>query len=229
MKPSIALITGAGRGIGRATALALKQAGYDLLLTARTKRDLDQTAELAGGATILAGDVSSPAHVKRLIVRAASLGKLEVIVNNAGYAPALSIEQMSLAEWDKILAVNLSAMVYVCKFAWPVLVKQKGGVIINISSMASRDPFAGLGPYGAAKAGVNIFSLDLARQGKAHGIRVHTIAPGAVETSMLRKLLSPKELPTNQIMRPEDIAEAIVACVNGALKHTSGEVIYLRK
>jgi 3-oxoacyl-[acyl-carrier protein] reductase len=229
MNKPIALITGAGRGIGRATAIELARHGYQLLLTARTKSELAETAKLAGGATILAGDVTSPKHAMRLISRAIALGgRLEVLVNNAGYAPAYSIEKMSLEEWDKILATNLSAAFYLCKFAWPIFVKQKGGVIVNISSVASRDPFPGLGAYGAAKAGLNIFGLDLARQGKTHGIRVYTLALGAVETGMLRKLISPKQLSTKHTLRPADVASEIYACVADA-NRASGQLIDLEK
>jgi NAD(P)-dependent dehydrogenase (short-subunit alcohol dehydrogenase family) len=230
MSKPIALITGAGRGIGRATAIEFARRGYQLLLTARTKSELAETAKLAGGATILCGDVTSPKHAMRLVAKGGALGgRLEVLVNNAGYAPAFSMEEITVEEWEKILKTNLSAAFYLCKFAWPVLLKQKGGVIVNISSVASRDPFPGLGAYGAAKVGLNLFSLDLARQGELHGIRVHTLALGAVETQMLRKLVTIKQLPREQTLDPADVAAAVYACVAGALRHTSGEVVYLQK
>jgi NAD(P)-dependent dehydrogenase (short-subunit alcohol dehydrogenase family) len=230
MSKSIALITGAGRGIGRATAIELARRGYQLLLTARTKSELAETAKLAGNATILPGDVTSPKHAMRLISKAIALGgRLEVLVNNAGYAPTFSIEKMPLDEWDKILATNLSAVLYLCKFAWPILVKQKSGVIVNISSVASRDPFPGLGAYGAAKAALNLFSLDLARQGKPHGIRVHALALGAVETRMLRKLVTKRELPSEHTLDPAEVAAKIYSCISQPRRHTSGEVVYLQK
>lgn len=226
----LAVITGAGRGIGRAIAMEFGRRGYQLLLTARTKRELADTARLAGGGTILAGDVTSVGHAKKLVAKAMAIaGRIDVLVNNAGYAPALSMEEISIEEWEKILATNLSAAFYLSKFAWPVMVKQGGGVIVNISSVASRDPFPGLGPYGAAKAGLNLFGMDLARQGKEHGIRVHTLVLGAVETQMLRKLVTRKQLPVEQTLRPEDVSKAVYACMNGALAHTSGEVVYLRR
>lgn len=229
MNQRIAVITGAGRGIGRATAIELTSLGYRTLLTARNKAELAETAALAEGASILPGDVTSIKHARRLIEKASSLGKLEVIVNNVGYAPALSIEQITPSEWEKILATNVSAALYLCQFAWPIFVKQRGGVMVNISSVASRDPFPGLGPYGAAKAALNILGMDLARQGRPHGIRVHTIAPGAVETQMLRGLISTKELSAKETLRPEDIAKAVAACVSGPLMHTSGEVVFVSK
>lgn len=226
----LALITGAGRGIGRAIAIELAQRGYQLLLTARTKSELNETAKLAGKATVVAGDVTQPAHARKLIAKVRDLGsRLDVVVNNAGYAPAFSIEKISLAEWDKIMATNLSSAFYLCKFAWPIFVRQNGGVVVNISSVASRDPFPGLGFYGAAKAGLNMLGFDLARQGRAHNVRVYTLALAAVETQMLRKLITPEEYPPDQTLRPADVAAAVYSCISGPLQHTSGEVVYLRK
>jgi NAD(P)-dependent dehydrogenase (short-subunit alcohol dehydrogenase family) len=230
MSKPIALITGAGRGIGRATSIQLAGHGYQLLLTSRTKSELAETARQAGGATILAGDVTSPRHAMRLISKVKALrAPLEVLVNNAGYAPAYSIDKMPLEEWDKILATNLSAVFYLCKYAWPIFVKQKRGVIVNISSAASRDPFPGLGAYGAAKAALNLFSLDLARQGKPHGIHVYTLELGAVETKMLRELVTQKQLPPEQTLDPAEVASAIYSCIAGRRRNMNGKLIYLQK
>jgi NAD(P)-dependent dehydrogenase (short-subunit alcohol dehydrogenase family) len=102
-------------------------------------------------------------------------------------------------------------------------------VVVNISSEASRDPFDGFAAYGAAKAGLNLFGRVAAREGLPHGIRVHTIAPGAVETQMLRNLLSVDQYPTEKAMSTADVAKVIAACVTGTLRHTSGEVIFLHR
>jgi NAD(P)-dependent dehydrogenase (short-subunit alcohol dehydrogenase family) len=102
-------------------------------------------------------------------------------------------------------------------------------VIVNVSSAASRDPFPGLGVYGAAKAGLNVLGLALAREGEPYGIRVHTIAPSATETGMFRGIMSTEQVPPEKVMAPEDVARVIAECVSGELRHTSGEVIYLHK
>ena len=101
--------------------------------------------------------------------------------------------------------------------------------MVNLSSLATHNPFPGLGAYAAAKAGLHLLGLSAAREGAAIGLRVHTIAPGAVETAMLRKLATPEQLPTEQTLAPADIARVILQCVQGDLSHTSGEVIYLHK
>ncbi len=100
---------------------------------------------------------------------------------------------------------------------------------MNISSEASRDPFPGFAAYGAAKAGVNLLGRSAAREGQEFGVRVHTIAPAAVETGMFRQILSHDQYPSEKTLSPEDVARVIVQCVRGDLAHTSGEVIYLHK
>ena len=226
----VAIITGAGRGIGQATAVELARRGYDLVLTSRTPADLEQTIALAGRGVSLAGDVADPAHAQRLVDLALQrFGRVDGVVNNAGYAPILSLEQVTLDEWRRIIDTNLSAAFYLCKAAWPVMKRQGGAAIVNISSAAARDPFPGLGTYGAAKAAINLLGLALAREGDPLGIRVHTIAPSATETAMFRGIMSPDQVPTEKIMQPTDVAQIIADCITGRLKYTSGEVIYLHK
>jgi NAD(P)-dependent dehydrogenase (short-subunit alcohol dehydrogenase family) len=230
MSQNVAIITGDGRGIGRAIAQELAGRGYGLVITARTKTDLDETAAGCGDALVVQGDVTEPAHCQRVVAAALErFGRIDAVVNNAGVAPLRSMEQITVDEWNQIMETNLSAAFYLIKAAWPVFVKQKSGVIVNISSVASRDPFAGLGAYGAAKAGLNVLGLALAREGAAHNIRVHTVAPGAVETQMLRKIVSRKEIPTEKTLTPEEVARVVAQCIGGELQYTSGEVIYLHK
>ncbi len=225
----VAIVTGGGRGIGRATAIELAGRGYELVLTARTKADLDESIARAGRGAALAGDVTDPEHAWRLVELAMTrFGRLDGVINNAGYAPLLSHDEATVEEWRKIIDTNLSATFYLCKAAWPAL-KRQGGAIVNISSVASRDPFPGLGMYGAAKAGINTLSLALAREGDPLGIRVHTIAPSATETEMFRGILSKDQVPTEKILDPADVAKVIADCITGELKYTSGEVIYLHK
>jgi len=102
-------------------------------------------------------------------------------------------------------------------------------VVVNVSSAAARDPFPGFAAYGAAKAGLNLFGLCAAREGQRIGVRVHTIAPGAVETAMFRQLLSPGQFPTEDALDPADVARIIASCVVGDLRYTSGEVIHIQK
>jgi NAD(P)-dependent dehydrogenase (short-subunit alcohol dehydrogenase family) len=238
MSQPVALITGASRGIGRATAVALTQAGYRLALVARGRTDLEESARLAGAtdALVVPADVTDPAQVRAVIHETVTrFGRLDAVVNVAGVAPVRRIEEMSADEWHAVINVNLSAVFYVIKYAWPHLrvcakaAQDRHAVIVNVSSLASRDPFPGFAAYGAAKAGLNILDLVAAREGEADGIAVHTIAPGAVETAMFRQLMTPEQYPKEKTLKPEEVADVIVQCVTGRLRHTRGEVIYLHK
>ena len=226
----VAIVTGAGRGIGRATAIELSRLGYRLVLTSRTSAELDAVTRLVGQAVALPGDVTDPAHAQKLVAAAMErFGRVDALANIAGYAPLLSVEQVTIDEWRKVLDTNLSAAFLTTKAVWPMFKQQKSGVIVNVSSVAARDPYPGLGIYGAAKAGLNILGLALAREGDPLGIRVHTIAPSATETEMFRGILSKEQVPTEKVLDPADVARVIAACVTGDLRYTSGEVIYLHK
>jgi NAD(P)-dependent dehydrogenase (short-subunit alcohol dehydrogenase family) len=230
MSTPVALITGAGRGIGRATAIELSRHGYQLALISRTPSELDETARLAGGGEVIAQDVSAPGAAARLVASVVErFGRIDAVVHCAGVAPARSIAEMSDEEWRLVIDTNLSAAFYLCRAVWRLFERQEGGVIVNVSSAAARDPFPGFAAYGAAKAAINVFGLSAAREGAPAGIRVHTIAPGAVETKMLRGLFSTEAVPKEMALQPEDVARVIVQCVRGDLRYTSGEVIYLQK
>lgn len=228
----VAIVTGAGKGIGRATALALSAAGYAVVAVARTRADVEATCAACGGGGGLAvdADVSRLDDVERVVATAVeAFGRLDVVVNNAGYAPLRLIEQMTPDEWRRVLDTNLSATFYFARSAWPIFRRQGGGVIVNLSSLSARDPFTGFFAYGAAKAGINLMGLELARQGEPHNIRVHTVAPGAVETEMFRGLASEEQYPREKTLHPEEVARVIVACIRGDLAHTTGEVIWMHK
>jgi NAD(P)-dependent dehydrogenase (short-subunit alcohol dehydrogenase family) len=230
MTKPVAIITGAGRGIGQATAVELSQRGYRIALAARNKEQLEQTLRLVQDGVVIPTDITQPDEVKRLVDQTLlKFSRIDAVVNNAGFAPMVSIGETSLQQWRDILETNLSAAFYMSRAVWPIFQSQRFGVIVNISSMASRDPFVGLGVYAAAKAGLNMLSQALSREGKELGIRVHTIAPGAVETGMFRELVSKADWPEEKTLRPEDVAAVIGECVCGNLRFTSGETIFLSK
>ena len=229
----VAIITGAGRGIGRATAVELAGMGYRLSLASRNVAALAETAKLAGHrATALTcrTDVTDPTQVESLVRQTLDrFGRIDAVVNNAGLAPVVSIPRMSVDEWRAVIETNLSAAFYLCKAAWPTFERQRGGVVVNVSSAAARDPFPGFAAYGAAKAGLNLFGLSAAREGEAIGVRVHTVAPSATETEMFRGIMTRDQYPADKTLDPADVARIIGRCVTGDLRYTSGEVIYVHK
>jgi NAD(P)-dependent dehydrogenase (short-subunit alcohol dehydrogenase family) len=230
MNGPVAIVTGAGRGIGRAAALELSAAGYRLTLVSRNADELEETARLTGGGLVVVADVRDPEQVQELVGQTLEqFESLDAIVHCAGAAPVRSIGDMSPREWNDVIDVNLSAAFYLLHWAWPTFRRQGSGVVVNISSFAARDPFPGFAAYGAAKAGVNLLGFSAAREGQAFGVRVHTIAPAAVETSMFREILTEDQYPGEKALAPADIAQVIRQCVMGDLQYTSGEVIYLSK
>lgn len=231
MDRPVAIITGAGRGIGRATAIELRGLEYRVALVSRTERDLRETDELCGRESlVIAADVSVPKAADTIVSRALErFGRIDALVNAAGHAPVLDFEATTPQLWREVIDANLSSAFYLSRAVWPTYRKRGGGVIVNLSSFAARDPFPRFAAYSAAKAGLNLLTLSLAREGAPLGIRVHAIAPAAVETQMFRKILSHDEFPTAKALSPREVAAVIGKCVSGEMRHASGEVIWLQK
>jgi 3-oxoacyl-[acyl-carrier protein] reductase len=136
---------------------------------------------------------------------------------------------MTPQKWRQIIDTNLSAAVHLAHAAWSTFAAQKSGVIVNISSESARDPFLGLGAYGAAKAGLNLLTRALAQEGKSINLRAYAIAPAAVETAMFRQIATIEQVPTEKALAPEDVARLVAQCLAGDLRHANGEVIYVHK
>jgi NAD(P)-dependent dehydrogenase (short-subunit alcohol dehydrogenase family) len=226
-----AIITGAGRGIGRATAVKLSRDGFRLALVARSAGELAETARLCGDtAAAFPADVCDQAAVEKVVGQSLErYGQISALVHNAGLAIVKPLDQMSAVEWRATIDTNLSAAFYFCRALWPVWRRQGGGVLVLVSSEAARNPFPGLAAYGAAKAALNALTLSLAREGADFGLRVHGVAPAGVETKMLRSVASVEQYPPSKTLDPADVADVIAQCVRGDLRYTSGEVIYVHK
>lgn len=228
-----AIVTGAGSGVGRATALALAAAGYNVTLVARRAETLAETARLiaaqqgnAARALPLAADLADPAACGTIVARTlTAFGRLDAIANVAGYAQSCPIEKITPEEWRKTIDTNLSYVMYLTAAAWPTFKEQRRGIIVNVSSMASFDPFPGFAMYAPAKAALNMFTLITAREGGPLGIRAVAVAPGAIETPMLRALFNEKILPMDKTLTPDSVAAVIRDCVTGARAFTPGETI----
>ena len=234
----VAIITGAGRGIGRATAIELAGRGYAVVLIARTESELNETAGLCSGESlVLPMDVRDPAAILDGVGRTKKrFGRIDALVNNAGLAPLGPFCDTDATTYFDVLATNLGATVHFTRAIWSHLTQQwpgetspRGGVIVNVSSESARDPFPGFALYAAAKAGINGFTKALAKEAEPLGVRVHCVAPAGVETAMLRKIATTEQVPADSTLSPEALAKVIVACVVGDLAATSGETIYLHR
>ena len=228
----VALVTGASSGIGRAVAIELAQRGHRVALVSRTKKKLEQVAEQIGPdhCSVHPCDVGDFDQATQMVQRVVvQWGRLDVLVNNAGTAHQKTIAEISAQQWQQTLDVNLSSVLATTRAAWPTFASQESGMIVNISSMASKDPFPGLGVYGAAKVGVNMLTLVAAREGRELGISAVCIAPGAVETLLLRRMFDESMVPASAALDPDELAKIVCDCVSGARAFNSGDTLFVSK
>lgn len=214
MKNPIVVVTGGGRGIGRATALAFAAEGATLYLIARTKGELGESARLAakagGEARSLPADLSVPAEVERAASRILQeSGRVDVLVNNAGTLKVAPFAETTLEQWEGTLRVNLTAPFLLTKALLPQIRKSAMPHIFNILSIAARVPFAGSAAYCASKAGLLGLNGVLREELRPLGIRVTAVLPGATDTKMFDEI--PGEYDRSRFVRPEDIAASIVS------------------
>lgn len=225
----VAIVTGAGSGIGRAVAVQLGAEGYCVVLVSRGRKNLEATAELVEGETfVYPADVTDTESITTLTEDVlSSFGRIDALVNVAGYAELLPIEQVTAEHWHKTIDVNLSAAVLLTAAVWPTFKSQNAGVVVNVSSMASIDPFPGFATYAAAKVGLNMFTSCTAKEGEEIGVRAVSVAPGAVETPMLRSMFDEEMIPKGKTLNPDAIAEVICGCITGDREFDNGETIVL--
>lgn len=232
LRGQTAIVTGAGRGIGRAIARRLAAAGASVAICSRTAEQLHETQKCierdSGRVLSVVGDVTEEADVERLFDETREvLGPATILVNNAGIAPVAKIEEMEPHQFDAIVRTNIRS-VYLCtRAAWDNMASAGGGAVVNIASVAAFDPFPGLAAYGAAKAFVTTYTKALAEEGRPLGIRVYGVAPGAVETIMLRGAFP--EYPEDKVLQPEDVASLVELLLMPGARYSSGETITVRK
>ena len=195
LKDQVALITGSGRGIGRAIAQLFAKEGAAVFLTARTEKELAAVAkeisENGGRAEYAMGDLTQDAACAHLVATAREkLGKIDILVNNAGhYGPVVPVEEYPVAEFDKVIAVHLRAAFLLSKLVLPGMYTRSSGVILNISSLSAKAAYSWGSAYAAAKAGMLGLTRVTAAEAARKGVRVNAICPGPVaETQMSKDL-----------------------------------------
>lgn len=229
----VAIVTGAGSGIGRAIAIDLSRRGYALALAGRTVASLEETrSSLPSRAICIAADVAVETDCHRLVENALEhFGRLDVLINNAGVAPMSPLVKHDAALIRRTFEVNVFGpallMVLACRAFDRQLTERpgSGGCIVNISSLAGIDPFAGFFAYAGSKAAINLMTIVADKEGRALGIRCFAICPGAVETAMLRGLFDEQAVPPENALKPEDIAAIVGQCVAGLRDHDIGKII----
>jgi len=226
----VALITGAGRGIGRATAVAFAAEGAAVALVARSRADLAGVAaeirEQGGRSLAMPTDVTQDAAVESLVERVAGeLGRLDILVTSAGTAAFAPVADSKPADWDAMLAVNLRAVMVTCRAALPVMMRQRSGTILNVASIAAKRVLPGSAVYTATKMAVVGFSRVLAEELRPHGVRVGVLVPGAVDTPLWDALGSSP--PREKMLRAQDVARAAVLMASLPLNASLEELTLL--
>jgi 3-oxoacyl-[acyl-carrier protein] reductase len=215
LKGKVALITGAGKGIGRSTAIELAKEGVNIGLIARTESDLKAVAsELEAFDVQVAyatADVSSMEEVNAAVEHLhTKLGATDILINNAGIGKFGSFLELDPAEWKQIIDVNLMGVYYVTRAVLPQLIEKNGGDIINISSTAGQKGAPVTSAYSASKFGVLGLTESLALEVRKHNIRVTALTPSTVATELAYKENLTDGNP-DKVMQPEDLAEIMVA------------------
>jgi 3-oxoacyl-[acyl-carrier protein] reductase len=221
----VALVTGGSRGIGRAIALRLARLGVAVAICGRDAQALSATeAELKKSGTPVysqIADVSRSADITALVDKTqAALGPISILVNNAGIGLFGPAHEKTEADWDRILNTNLKSVFLVSRAVAPAMIQRGAGDIINISSLAGRNAFAGGGIYCASKWGLQGLSACMAEDLREHGIRVSVICPGSVATdSSMRSSKDP-----SKVLSPEDVAHAVEMIVTQSPQSFLSEV-----
>jgi NAD(P)-dependent dehydrogenase (short-subunit alcohol dehydrogenase family) len=213
LKGKAAIVTGGTRGIGRAIAEALAAAGADVCVTARKRREIDETlqrlADLKQGRpTGIVCDVRDHLQVKAVFERAMSdFGRIDILINNAGIGKFAKVEEMSQEDLRSVLETNLFGVYYCCHEAIPLMKKGGGGYIINISSLAGTNAHPQMAAYNASKFGLNGFSEALMQEVRHDGIKVSYILPGSVNTEFGGDTPGPEK---SWQLLPQDVAQVVI-------------------
>ncbi len=210
----VAIVTGGGRGIGKAIAEGFAREGARVVVTARTADEIADVAHeivIAGGEAIgVVCDVSDEANVQQMVGEAISQwGRIDVLVNNAATnLPNIDLVDMETDAWRRVVDVNLTGPFLCARAVLPTMIEQGSGSIVNISSIGGRHGAKGRGPYRAAKAGLINLTETLAAETFTHGVRVNCVCPGGVETEMLRMIGG--VTPDRNLMTPEEMANVVL-------------------
>src|SRR5215831_15738641 len=247
LQGQVAIVTGAGRGIGRATALELARMGADIVVAeldpANAERTTSEVRGLGGRALVVPTDVTSSKDLGAMVEHTrAELGRIDILVNNAGIYRAAATLDVTEEHWDAVLNINAKAVFFATQAVLPTMIAQKRGAIVSLASMAGKIGSKNNLPYNASKAAVVSMTKSLALAHAADGIRVNCVCPGFVETDMWAAVareqgklmgMSAEEftrhragtVPLGRMERPEDVANVIGFLVSSKSGYMTGQAL----
>jgi NAD(P)-dependent dehydrogenase (short-subunit alcohol dehydrogenase family) len=247
LKGQVAIVTGAGRGIGRATALELARLGADIVIAemdqAGAKRTAEEVSALGRRSLATSTDVTSRADLRAMVDRTkAEFGRIDILVNNAGIYRAAATLDVTEDHWDAIMNINAKAVFFASQAVIPVMVAQKSGSIVSLASMAGKIGSKTNLPYNASKAAVVSMTKSLALAHAAEGIRVNCVCPGFVETDMWSQVSREQgallgmtadeftrhraaQVPLGRMEKPEDVAHVIAFLAGPRSGYMTGQAL----
>ena len=247
LKGQVAIVTGAGRGIGRATALELARQGADVVIAeldqAGAKRTAEEVGALGRRAVATPTDVTSRADLRAMVDRAkAEFGRIDILVNNAGIYRAATTLDVTEDHWDAIMTINAKAVFFASQAVLPTMIAQKSGSIVSLASMAGKIGSKTNLPYNASKAAVVSMTKSLALAHAADGIRVNCVCPGFVETDMWTMVSRDQgallgmtaeeftrqrasQVPLGRMEKPEDVAHVIAFLAGPRSGYMTGQAL----
>jgi 2-hydroxycyclohexanecarboxyl-CoA dehydrogenase len=230
----IAIVTGAGQGIGRGIAEKLAAEGATVVVTDVNEQTAKETAEAIGGVGIRA-DVTSRESVEDMVAQVrGQFGRIDVLVNNAGWDKVGPFVDSDPADWDKVIAINLYGVLHTSKAVLPIMAAQGSGSVVNLASDAGRVGSSGEAVYAAAKGGIIAFTKTIAREMARHQVNANAVCPGPTDTPLfasiggdnpkLREALT-KAIPLRRLAQPSDLANVVAFLASDEANYVTGQTV----